>query len=333
MSASTHPEDWWSLDEVQRLLTNILDHPNNDYSESVVELLRDAGGVLLETHVHGFARALDKFVGKKKHFANISRPVALHTWLLHFAGTAHKLLAVPVSSCGSAGAPSRNMEKAVAVASEKLFSKRAKLKQSIAKGCPTARNDLALLRTRPFDFRLLQETSPPDQKKVAAAPPVDPPPVDPTKAELRRRASCCLTIAMGTHGRLGAVSGLRLLVGDHDLLRQIARDAELRTSDWLPRPPPKEVPTLRRHIMIEHAEHDVTRGLLDEQSVLSRSLMRENEHLRRQLVSAERRIAEEQRRSQEIREAAAAWKQMVTAELEQQHTQERRESMRRASAS
>ena len=148
---------------MQRLLTNILEQPNIDHSAAVAELLCDSSGVLLETQAHGLARALDKLVGNKKTFASISRPVALHTWLFHLAGSAPKLLAVPTSSFGSAGGPSRNMEKAVAAASAKFYAKRAQLKLRIARGCPTASNDLALLRTLPFDFRLLLETPSPNK--------------------------------------------------------------------------------------------------------------------------------------------------------------------------
>ena len=68
MPAHIEPEDWWDVDAVQRLLTNILEQPNADHSMGVQDVLRDSGGVLLDAHAHGLMRALDQLVGKKKLF-------------------------------------------------------------------------------------------------------------------------------------------------------------------------------------------------------------------------------------------------------------------------
>jgi hypothetical protein len=130
---------------------------------------------------------------------------------------------------------------------------------------------------------------------------------------------------MGTHGRLGVASGVRLIVGEHDVLRLVARHAELRTTDWVARAPAKEVPTLRRHLLLEHAEVLLTREQLDNANVMIKSLMVANERLRRQLVCAERRTAEVDKRAEEIREKASDWKQLVTAECEQEMKRQRQD--------
>ena len=66
MPAHIEPEDWWDVDAVQRLLTNILEQPNADHSMGVQDVLRDSGGVLLDAHTHtGSCVHSDKLVGKK----------------------------------------------------------------------------------------------------------------------------------------------------------------------------------------------------------------------------------------------------------------------------
>ena len=54
----------------------------------------------------------------------------------------------------------------------------------------------------------------------------------PAEAELRRRADCCLALAMGTHERLGLESRAHHLRGHHDVFRLIMEYAGLRTSAW-----------------------------------------------------------------------------------------------------
>jgi hypothetical protein len=38
MPAHIEPEDWWDVDAVQRLLTNILEQPNADHSMGVQDV-------------------------------------------------------------------------------------------------------------------------------------------------------------------------------------------------------------------------------------------------------------------------------------------------------
>ena len=136
--AGSSPEDWWRLDEVQQLLANLLDHPGLDHSEAVRAALRDHGGVLLDAHVHGLARALDDFVGGKHKRFTISRPVALHVWLFHLGGGDEaKLLPFPSTSAGAAAAASRATEKAVARAADAFFARRKKLNHLLQPSPPT----------------------------------------------------------------------------------------------------------------------------------------------------------------------------------------------------
>ena len=329
-TCNPNPEDWWKSDNVQLLLNSILEHPGADHTLLVHAALQ--GRPLINAHVHGLVRALDRATGKSKkktaaHF--VSRPVALHGWLFHLGGAAG-LHPPPLRTTDAGAVLSKAVEAAATAASKAFFTKRDNLLLSQSRGCPTAAGDLASLRSQAYNILPLQiedfdsrqgATGP---KRVATAPPA-PPPADPADAELRRRADGCLALAMGTHGRLGVASGVRLLLGEHDVLRLVVHYADMRTTAWVARPPPKEVPTLRRHLMLEHAELSATRGQLDDALTLIRSLMVENRRTRRQLESAERRNADADERAENIREAAGVWQQAVLADSENHMKRQRQE--------
>ena len=142
---------------------------------------------------------------------------------------------------------------------------------------------------------------------------------------------------MGTHDRLGLQSRVHELRGLEDIFRLIARHAGLRTTDWLARPLPKELPTLRLHLRLEHGELLATRKQRDDALVTNRALAQENERLRRQLDSeraqharqlqgAARRAEEADVRFEEVREDAAVWRQQQQHSWEQQRKADRREA-------
>ena len=90
---------------------------------------------------------------------------------------------------------------------------------------------------------------------------------------------------MGTHQRLGMSSGLRLLAGEEDALRLIAAHAELHTTIWLARPPPKELPELRRHLRLEHGERMLVHQQLDDALVEIDALRTEHDRALRRAAS------------------------------------------------
>ena len=151
------PEDWWELDTVQQLLGNMLEEPDADHSQAVAAALDAYGGALLDAHVHGLIRALEKFVGGKIKRYSLSRTVALHVWLFHLGGGVRaKLLPAPAASSGDAAAASRNQEKAATKASAAFFSRRRRLREQVRAGSPAAAAELAAMRAGSFDFKLLR---------------------------------------------------------------------------------------------------------------------------------------------------------------------------------
>eukprot|EP00966_Prymnesium_polylepis_P300730 6949865-Prymnesium_polylepis.1 len=63
MGYELEPEDWWQLDAVQQLLCDILEAPSATHPSAAAAV---PGGVLLDAHVHGLVRALEKLVGARK---------------------------------------------------------------------------------------------------------------------------------------------------------------------------------------------------------------------------------------------------------------------------
>jgi hypothetical protein len=339
------PEEWAAQPGPKRLVTNILAHPHDDHAAAVgVQLC----GVLLDAHVAGIVGVLEK--GRVSTFANTfttDAGVALHTVLYHLLGGAALNLPPPrpasrdeVKRCGAGWTAAT---KAAAKFAKDMIDARRRIREG---GDDTL---LRRLRSSPFapamhkNLRRLDADAAPPGKQTAAitaartaAPAPAPDPGDPAEVELRRRASCGLALAMGTHSRLGMSSGVRLLVGEHDVLRLIAEHAELRTTAWMARPPPKELTTLRRHLRLEHGERRMAEELLSDahvsidelRSQLTRALRREQ----CATAAASRRVAEEQARAEEVREGAGAWQRLQQRAWEERRKEERREDAQAARA-
>ena len=241
------PDEWAATAEVQDLLATMLEHPGGDHEAAVARLL---GGELLDAHVAGIVRLLRGLrSGAFPSSFTRDAAVALHTVIYHLLGGASTQRPAPPleatreakKRCGSGWATAEP-------AADKFFTQMRQARQDERQGDSRLMHSLCSRIFDPDRHKNLRPGGSPPQhlaKKqtaalaaAAAAPPAPPPP-DPADAELRRRADCCLALAMGTHQRLGMSSGLRLLAGEEDALRLIAAHAELHTTIWLARPPPK----------------------------------------------------------------------------------------------
>ena len=278
---SSHPENWATRPEVQQLLADILASPHADHAAAVGVQLEST---LLDAHVAGLFR----FVVKPRLpsvFGSLSSDsaVALHCLLYHLLRSEHNLCPPPVGETTRDDIKACQTGRYQAVALETVFfSALSKAKSKSKKGDSSA---LLALRAKPFDPSTHANLLLPNarrgkqgatgSKQVAANP--NPTPNDPTEAELRRRAACCLALAMGTHGRLGIESAVHLLVGEHDVFRSIAELSGIRTTAWVARPMPKEVPTLRRNLTLEHALRLKSEGERDDERVRRRALERERD--------------------------------------------------------
>ena len=315
------PEQWTQDENVREVLGCMLAVPLGDHRAVVASAL--AG--------HPFANApaaalyclvasIDFKKPQSRWGAALakSKAAAYHTWLYHFLDGASENLVAPPACLGCTTFSNKLLERA-----RPDYSSRKKggrfwleldsLRSAATRGTDDANAKLKHLRWRDVsksELRDPEASNTNNKPKQAAAANPNPTPADPAEAELGRRAASCLALAMGTHGRLGVVSGVRLLVGEHDVLRLIARHAGLRTTDWLPRPPPKEVATLRRHLVLEHGELLLTREQLNDANVIIKSLMVANERARRQLEYAERHTSEADHRAKTIHEEVTAWKQL-----------------------
>ena len=123
---------------------------------------------------------------------------------------------------------------------------------------------------------------------------------------------------MGTHGRLGMSSGVLQLQGEHDVLRLIARHAEIRTTVWLARAPPKELPTLRRHLRLEHGERRVAEELLSDAHLTINALAQQLQRAQRQAECAAQDNARLREQFDdyrcELQDASADWRAAVERE-------------------
>ena len=339
------PEEWAAQPGPQRLLTNILAHPHNDHAAEVTVQLR---GVLLDAHVAGIVGVLEK--GRVSTFANTfttDAGVALHAVLYHLLGGAALNLPPPrpasrdeVKRCGAGWTAAT---KAAAKFAKDMIDARRRMREG---GDDTLLRRLRSSTFAPAMHKNLRrpdvDTAPPGKQAAAtaaaltAAAAPSPDPADPAKAELRRRASCCLALAMGTHNRLGLQSRVHKLRGHDDVFRLIAEHAELRTTEWFSRPLPKELTTLRRHLRLEHGERRMAEELLSDAHVtieelrtqLTRALRREESAV----AAARRRVAEEEARAGEVREGAAEWQRLQQGAWDQQRKKERWEDAQAARA-
>ena len=331
-----------------QLLGKILTDPLGDHATAVA---KQELGVLLDAHVAGIVRALDGLWSGVAAFQNsFTRDVgvALHTVLYHLLDGAER--GVPPPPREVTAEENRRCSPgwtAAKPAAKKFFEDLAAAKTK-AKGGDSSK--LCELRRRifaPAKHKNLRPAAAGDaaveqraagSKRVAAAPPA-PPPADPAEAELRRRAACCLALAMGTHDRLGLQSHVHALQGKDDVLLLIASHAELRTTEWFARRLPKEIPTLRLQLRRELGRQRDAEWRADRLQLANQQLQRENERLRRQTESAvqgrERERAEGAAVVQEVREGAAAWKEAAACEMEakekerrQAATQDLREEVR-----
>ena len=297
-------------------LTSILQNPFEQHDGSVI-----AGGLSVGDLLCVFDW-LPTLVATEQLGLPAAKNCVLHAAMFHLLGGHAANLHPPPPTSAAARAPEFAVTRTLHTEAARMAAQRAKLSKHPTElaallGQELSGDNCCLLRGG--------KTAGGEQTKVVAADSGDPPPSSPAEAELRRRAVCSLAFAMGTHCRLGVSSGVRLIVDQHDILRLITKYAELRMTDWVAHPPPKEVPTLRRHLMLEHAELLITRQRWEDAQVLAKSLLVEAERLRRQLQSMQQRMAAETERVEEIREGAGKWKQLVAAECEQQAKHQRRE--------
>mgnify|MGYP002630576956 CR=1 FL=1 len=335
MAAITEAEEWAQQPGVRRLLAAILADPHGDHAAGVAGQL---DGVLLDAHVAGIVRVLET-LGTDATFGQsftTNGGAALHAVLYHLLGGDQRGLPQPplnssreeIQRCKAGWATAKP-------ASDKFFKDLPKARWKAKEGGDASWwHDL---HGRVFN---------PDTHKNLRAPGTPAPKQAPKhgkeahavaaggggggggdggagEAEIRRRAACGRALAMGTHPRLGMSSVVQKLAGVHDVFRLIAEHAELRTTLWIAKSPPKEVLTLRRHLHAEHAELFVTRQHLDDALVREQALARENEQLRRQLQSARCAEAEADGRAEEIREEAGAWKEQVAADCERRLKEQR----------
>ena len=139
---------------------------------------------------------------------------------------------------------------------------------------------------------------------------------------------------MGTHPRLGMSSALRLLAGEEDALRLIAAHAELHTAIWLARPPPKELPELRRHLRLEHGERMLVQHQRDDALVEIDALRTERDRALRRAASeaqnAARWHAQFDEFARELQADCATWQETEQRRWQQLLKQQRAEAARAA---
>ena len=299
-------------------------------------------GGFRDGHIHALVRLLkrlDDFPSRKTSDGG----VILATWLFHLAGGHDAGLLLP----------SREKTKATKALYSRADTRSAAYKSKLQSLDSEARRPNASVATakRLNDHRALaaerdlfdaciqhlrpsanQAAGKAAGKAAAAAAPPAPPPASPAEAELRRRAACCTALAMGTHARLGLQSRDDLR-GHDDVFRLIAEHAELRTSDWLATPLPKEVPTLRRQHFLEYRLRRAADARAEQLRVENEQLRTENVRLVRQTESAvqgrERERAAGEERVQEVREGAAAWQEAAARAMEAQEKEKLREGLQR----
>jgi hypothetical protein len=266
MEMDSPPEEWWQLDEVLRLLSSILEEPTAPHPGAGAAV---SGGTLRNAHVHGLVRALDKLVGARKRFPNISRVAALHAWLYHLGGGEEANLLPPIAKTTDAGADrSKEIETAASKAAGKFFDRRAKLKLQVTRGCQAAALELDNLRSSPFNFSKMRKekaASNPAALSKATASGGDGDPADPAMQErAERRAALAWVLACGTHPK-SWLSPMRVFGGrDHrDILRFICELSVLENSEWIPRPQPCQQRQLAGHAWRMELERQAERAVSD----------------------------------------------------------------------
>ena len=304
MAATTKsplPEQWAQDDGVRQLLGYMLAQPQADHRVAVHAELGNAP--LGEAQKISLFRAAEKdwWKNPKNPQVTKNKAVALHTWLYHLLGGKDAELIPPPTTTTDAVANefSRLRRKAIEK-DEAAFVRELETLRKLSKSTDTAAEGLAAIakyRNAPVSPDLLRRHEAPDPaehkvkgKSVAGGDGGGAPSA--TEAELQRRSSWCLSLAMGTHGRLGVESVVRSISGQHDALRLIAKHAGMRTTTWLPQPPAREVLVLRKSV---HREHGLAFNLqqqVDELVVENTALQKSNERLVRQVESAEQRMQE-----------------------------------------
>lgn len=132
-------------------------------------------------------------------------------------------------------------------------------------------------------------------------PPPPPPPSSAAEAERDQRRLCRMMLARGAHARYGALSPLRELASNRDLLEKIASMADLHPGIYIPSPPPKERHQLLSHLRKEHAEKIHLREQLGEAHVRMKCLQRERDQAARHAMSALANYREAEDRSAHAR--------------------------------
>ena len=217
MAAHPDPELWATLPDAERLLSNILADPRGDHVEAVQ---KQSIGILCDAHVAGIVRALEGLSAGAVFPKSFTRDAgaALHTVLYHLLGGAD--LNLPAPPRESTREETRRCSPGWSVArpaKAAFFKALAKAKASARKDGGVALRELqgrpfapaSHKNLRPFDAGKTvpgKQAAAATAKHAADAAPA-PDPADPAEAEIRRRAACCLALAvccMPLHG-LGTV--------------------------------------------------------------------------------------------------------------------------------
>jgi hypothetical protein len=249
--APEKPEHWAQGKRVEHLLVKLLEKPWDDHEQAVRDLGPDLPDGLRDCHAYSLfwfstkvkLRKQGPFMGS----FTADTAAALHTWLFHLLGGEHSNLLPPPANDDPEG---KKLSNKIRVQCKQAGNKYCAALERLRKSANSlAAEELETLRNGRVRDDWLRKQSDAggnaETKQRAAASPPDPTPPDAVEAELRRRAACCLAFAMGTHERLGIASRVREISGDHDVMRLIAKHAELRTTDWIAQPPPKEQRRLR----------------------------------------------------------------------------------------
>ena len=324
MAEREQPEQWTSRPEVLQLFGSMLAHPLGDHTEAVFKILK---GALLDAHVASLTHWIDGKQGAAVvKGCKSNKPVALHTIMYHLLGGADGDVPTPPAKVTPEESDRCNPGWATAKPTAKKFFDDMRAARSQEKGGDGGAM-LRRLRGRLFAPAAHKNLRPADaagdaaveqraasSKRVAAAPPA-PPPAEPADAELQRRTDCCTALAMGTHYRLGLQSRVLWLRGQDDVFRLIAEHAGLRTTEWMARELPKEIPTLRLHLRLEHGGRRLAEQQLDGARITIAAQQKQLERAQRQaesaLQNAECTRAQFDEFRRELQDDCAAWKARV----------------------
>ena len=160
-------EQWARRIEVESLLAQMLEQPEQDFFEQVEQLF---GNIICAAHVYGIERLASAKRLRAPPFSNAvttNGVVALHIWLFHLGGGARrKLLPPPIGR----SAVVSNKSKAVYTLVQKEADKFRTAVKNFGRSTSSAQA-LLQLRSAPFNFSVLQFDRPPADASEGASPP------------------------------------------------------------------------------------------------------------------------------------------------------------------